>query len=110
MLDRAHRLLRSSDFRSVTRRGTKSASTFVAVYAAPNDRGLCRFGIITSKAVGNAPTRNKLRRQYRAIASEVPDALSLDIVLRVLPEAASAKWDELRDDAFARISEVKLDA
>lgn len=109
MLDRAHRLVRPSDFRFVTRRGTKSASTFVAVYAVPNDRGLCRFGIITSKAVGNAPTRNKLRRQYRAIASEVSDSLSRDVVLRVLPEAVNARWEELKADALSRIAEVTRD-
>jgi ribonuclease P protein component len=71
-----------------------------------NDRGLCRFGIITSRAVGNAPTRNTLRRRIRAIASEVPDHLSSDVVIRVQPAAAEATWNELREDIMAHIKQA----
>jgi ribonuclease P protein component len=71
-----------------------------------NDRGLCRFGIITSRAVGNAPTRNTLRRRIRAIASEVPDRLSSDVVIRVQPAAAEATWNELREDIMAHIKQA----
>ena len=105
MLDRAHRLIRSDDFRRVMRRGTKSTSSFVAVYSAPNERGLCRFGIITAKTVGNAPQRNKFRRQLRAIAHELPDQLSLDCVIRVLPAASEASWEQLREDTVRLITE-----
>lgn len=106
MLNRAHRLVHATDFRRVTRRGTKATSTLATVSAMANDRGLCRFGIITSRAVGNAPTRNTLRRRIRAIASEVPDRLSSDVVIRVQPAAAEATWNELREDIMAHIKQA----
>ena len=80
----------------------------VVAYAMPSDRGLSRFGIVTSKAIGNAPTRNRVRRQLRAIAREVRDSRSADIVIRALPAAANASWDDLHTDVLRTLK--KLDS
>ncbi|AWR20628.1 MAG: ribonuclease P protein component [Aurantimicrobium sp.] len=106
MLDRAHRLALPTDFRRITRRGTKQTSSLVVAYAAPSDRGLSRFGIVTSKALGNAPTRNRVRRQLRAIAWEVKDARSADIVIRALPAAATASWEDLHADVLRTLEKL----
>ena len=107
MLDRAHRLALPTDFRRIIRRGTKQTSSLVVAYATSSDRGLSRFGFVTSKAVGNAPTRNRVRRQLRAIAWEVRDAASADFVIRALPSAAEASWDELHHDVSAVLASVR---
>lgn len=107
MLDRAHRLALPTDFRRITRRGTKQTSSLVVAYAIPSDRGLSRFGIVTSKAVGNAPTRNKVRRQLRAIAWEAREDYSADIVIRALPAAALATWDDLHEDVLRVLEKLK---
>lgn len=108
MLDRAHRLALPTDFRRITRRGTKQTSSLVVAYALPSDRGLSRFGIVTSKAVGNAPTRNRVRRQLRAIAWEVKDARSADIVIRALPAAADASWDQIYADVLRTLDKLQV--
>ena len=108
MLDRAHRLALPTDFRRITRRGTKQTSSLVVAYAVASDRGLSRFGIVTSKAVGNAPTRNRVRRQLRAIAWEVKDARSADIVIRALPASAQASWDQLHTDVLKTLEKLKV--
>ena len=110
MLDRAHRLALPTDFRRITRRGTKQTSSLVVAYAIPSDRGLSRFGIVTSKALGNAPTRNRVRRQLRAIAWEVRDAQSSDIVIRALPAAATATWDALHADVIKTLEKLNTHA
>lgn len=110
MLDRAHRLALPTDFRRITRRGTKQTSSLVVAYAMPSDRGLSRFGIVTSKAIGNAPTRNRVRRQLRAIAWEVRDSRSADIVIRALPAAASATWDDLHKDVLRTLKKLDTSA
>jgi ribonuclease P protein component len=107
VLDRAHRLALPTDFRRITRRGTKQTSSLVVAYATPSDRGLSRFGIVTSKSVGNAPTRNKVRRQLRAIAWEAREDLSADIVIRALPAAATATWDDLHTDVLRVLAKLK---
>lgn len=56
-----------------------------------------RFGLIVSKAVGNAVVRHRVARRLRhicaGVASELP-ALA-DIVIRALPGAATADSAEL---------------
>jgi ribonuclease P protein component len=57
-----------------------------------------RFGIVSSKAVGNAPTRNRVRRQLREIAREIMTEPLGDVVIRALPGSAEATWDQLRTE------------
>lgn len=57
-----------------------------------------RFGFVTSKAVGNAVVRNTAKRRMRALAQVSIDSSlgSVDIVVRVLPDAAQADFTQLR--------------
>lgn len=57
-----------------------------------------RFGFIVSKAVGNAVTRNTVRRRLKAVCAEaLPDVREgADVVIRALPSAATASFQELR--------------
>ncbi|MDR7373531.1 ribonuclease P protein component [Kocuria rhizophila] len=59
-----------------------------------------RVGFVVSKAVGNAVTRNKVKRRLRELsASSVRDQPhGMDVVVRALPPAAAADWDELGSD------------
>lgn len=56
-----------------------------------------RFGFIVSKAVGDAPARNRLRRRYRALGRSLVDAElhGHDVVVRALPGAAELSWESL---------------
>lgn len=62
--------------------------------------GPTRFGFIVAKTVGNAVTRNSVRRRLKAIAhgllTEVPTGH--DVVIRALPAAAQATWPTLLGD------------
>lgn len=101
MLARANRVVRGEDFRTVVRRGRRTATPVAVYYAIERAGSPARFGFIVSKAVGGAVQRNLLRRRWRAIGRELVDAgaSGADIVVRALPGAAERGWDELRDDA-----------
>ncbi len=60
-----------------------------------------RFGFIVSKAVGNAVTRNLVKRRLRAVtAGSLADVgAGYDVVMRALPQSARASWSELAADA-----------
>ena len=59
------------------------------VGAAPGHGGV-RVGFVVSKAVGDAVTRNRVKRRLRHLVAEhlVPSAAGLDVVVRALPRAA----------------------
>lgn len=61
-----------------------------------------RFGFIVSKAVGNAVTRNTVRRRLKAICAEaLPDLREgADVVIRALPSAATASFQDLRAEVL----------
>ncbi len=62
-----------------------------------------RFGFIVSKAVGNAVTRNTVRRRLKAICHEAAPGLrdGADVVIRALPAAATMPFADLRREILA---------
>ncbi|GAA3662730.1 hypothetical protein GCM10022202_25430 [Microbacterium marinilacus] len=69
--------------------------THVVMTAEPR---AARFGFIVSKAVGDAVTRNTVRRRLKAVCAEaLPDVRDgADVVIRALPSSATATYPELR--------------
>jgi ribonuclease P protein component len=69
-----------------------------------------RFGFIVSKAVGNAVTRNLVKRRLREVAGQsladpsfVVRGTGFDVVVRALPHAAGASWAELSAETRAAL-------
>jgi ribonuclease P protein component len=83
----------------------------VHVLPAAEGSGTVRVGFIVNKAVGGAVQRNLVRRRLRAVMvtrlGDLP-AGSLTVV-RALPAAATASYDELLADVTAGLGKV-LDA
>lgn len=82
---------RSVEFRGTVRYGVRAGRPTVVVHARRT--GLeepTRVGFVVSKAVGNAVTRNRVRRRLRHLARAllVDAPVGLAVVVRALPEAA----------------------
>ncbi|WP_345153449.1 ribonuclease P protein component [Arthrobacter ginkgonis] len=114
MLPKEHRMRSALDFSATVRSGARSGRRNVVLYA--RSRGAeqagepTRFGFIVSKAIGNAVTRNLVKRRLREVAGQslaaqsfaVPQA-GFDVVVRALPPAAAAGWDELSAETRAAL-------
>lgn len=109
MLPKHQRIRTTAQFSDTQRSGSRFGNRNVVVSA--NIRPVIgddpRAGFIVSKAVGNAVTRNAVKRRLRAIVTELFDRDfgieiadgSVDLVVRALPASASANFDELTEAA-----------
>lgn len=94
------RLTDSSEFERVYKQGTAYRGRLFSVHAFQNDLGNLRLGLSVSKKVGNAVTRNTLRRRMREIFIAAAGAAEgdLDLVISARPAARDASFEELRGE------------
>ena len=101
MLSAAHRLTDAGSYRLATRSGQRAGSGTVVVHLTPGARpGPPQVGLVVSRAVGNAVTRNLVKRRLRHLCREHVSVLpgSSLLVVRALPAAAGASYQELGAD------------
>src|SRR5207253_11094324 len=95
------RLTRGSEYERVKREGLVRHGKLLKLSAAVVDNsGPCRMGLITSRRVGSAVLRNRVRRRLREIVRRHQHNLRQDlwIVLIAKREAASASYGSLEDE------------
>jgi ribonuclease P protein component len=112
VLAAAQRLRRSTDFAAAVRGGRRAGRGTVVVHLLtdePAQASEARAGFVVSKAVGNAVTRNKVRRRLRHLVRErlatLPDGTLL--VVRALPASASASFETLGTDLDAALATAR---
>ena len=76
-------LKENKDFRRLYYRGKSAAGSYVVTYAQKSRNKGLRYGVTTSKKIGNAVARNRARRVLRAAFREVYPMIKpgYDIVL-----------------------------
>lgn len=106
MLAAANRLRKAEGFRNVTRFGVKAGRSTLVIYMSLTNRAESRAGFVVSKAVGNAVTRNRVKRRLRHLVKAKfmdlavvnDEKFSLDTVVRANPVAANeAEFDLVGD-------------
>ena len=63
------RLRRRADYLRVQAAERRIALPGLLLQAAPGETGCCRVGFTASRKVGNAVTRNRMKRRFRALAA-----------------------------------------
>lgn len=104
------RLRSSGEFALVRNKGTTFPGRYVvlSVLKLDDPETPTRYGFITSKKVGNAVQRNRLRRQFREIARHHPLCKGYWVVTIVRWRAAQASFDELRQDWLRAARRARL--
>jgi ribonuclease P protein component len=100
-VQRKNRLSRSRDFDAVYRHGRSTSTRFLVLYWFERDDepGDPRLGLAVPRALGNAVTRNRIKRQlreaWRARLEGVPTGRDYVLIAKPgLPEAVSANGFE----------------
>ncbi|MGE5617748.1 MAG: ribonuclease P protein component [Sphingomonadaceae bacterium] len=96
-MQRRHRLKKSAEFQRVRALRQSWAHPLLVLYVAPNGLELTRIGISTSKRIGKAVTRNRVKRLIReATRSYLPSLPpGRDLVFVARPASAEAGFDQI---------------
>lgn len=104
MLPVRNRIRTSAEFATTVRSGARFGRRNLVLYTVRiSGTEATKAGFIVSKSVGNAITRNLVKRRLRELAAVVvaKHPTGLAIVARALPPASNASWQELSKD-FSR--------
>ncbi len=87
-----HRLRSAADFERVYRTGKRAGDALFAVNALANELGFARLGMsVSTRTVGNAVRRNRVRRIIREVFRECRGRLpGVDLVVTSRPGARDA--------------------
>jgi len=98
---KSRRLTRTSEYKRVKRDGVVRRGKLLTLSAAVvENSGLCRIGFVTSRRLGSAVVRNRVRRRLREIVRQHQHELEQDfwIVLIAKRDAANASYSALEDE------------
>jgi ribonuclease P protein component len=109
-VQRRNRLSRSRDFDAVYRQGRSVATRFLVLHWFPREDvdGEPRLGLSVPRAVGNAVTRNRIKRQlretWRALLPDVPAGHDYVLIARPgLPEAVETRGFDWLGERVAEV-------
>ena len=102
------RLTDSPEFERVYRQGTAYRGRLFSVHAFPNEIGTPRLGLSVSRKVGNAVTRNAVRRRLREVFHSTLGRIpgSLDLVVSARPPASEATFEELSEEFLKALDKM----
>ncbi|HET7415441.1 MAG TPA: ribonuclease P protein component [Arthrobacter sp.] len=101
MLHLRNRVRTPGEFSRTVRSGARFGCRNLVLYAVVVQRDeSSRAGFIVPKSVGNAVTRNLVKRRLRELARVMiaDNPQGVVVVVRALPPAAAASWPQLSRD------------
>ena len=103
-------LKKNSDFRRLYSRGKSAVNPYMVVYWRKNKENTCRVGYTVSTKLGNAVTRNRVRRRLREIYRLNLPAMrpGVDIVIVARKRCVGAKYRKMNEAYLKACSELGL--
>jgi ribonuclease P protein component len=104
---KSHHLRKPAEFEAVYNARVRESRGPLLIYARPNELGHPRIGLSTSRKVGNAPRRNRIRRMlreaFRLMQFDFPRGYDLVIVAKPHEPLTLAEYQKLLSGALVRL-------
>lgn len=103
------RMKKRKMFVHVADAGTKVVCSGMVVQACPNELGVVRTGFTTTKKLGKAVVRNRIRRRLREVVRLCPkmaDMVGFDLVFIGRQATFDRPFEKLKADLFYILGEI----
>ena len=107
-----NRIKTNEDFALTVKKGQVLKHSPFLVHYLKNDKNVCRIGLSVNKKLGNAVTRNRVKRQTRAMCDSLVDYTShtFDVVIIIKAEFLNNSFDDnkvILNDLLSKIGITK---
>ena len=105
-----NRIKDNQEFVFTVRKGNVLKHTPYLVHFIKNDKNVCRIGLSVSKKIGNAVTRNRVKRQTRAMCDSLVNYTShtFDVVIIVKAEFLNNSFDDNKNVLNILLSKIGI--
>jgi len=102
------RIRSKRDFLFLFKEGKRYKDKYFNLIYLPNSLSFSRMAVIISKKVGNAVTRNKMKRWMRDLFRRNKEYLKhdLDVLIIVKKEIQEASWTTLRENYLRAVKSI----
>lgn len=105
-----NRIKANEEFVLTVRKGKTLKSPSYVVHFKKNELNICRIGLSVSKKLGNAVTRNRVKRQIRAMCNSLIDysAYTFDIVIIAREQFLKESFESNKNTLKITLSEIGI--
>lgn len=110
-MKKRNRIKKNDDFQDVFKKGKSMANRQFVIYMLENpEEKEFRLGLSVSKKIGNAVTRNRVKRLIRQIFQEEKDSLlrGRDYIVIARKPAAEMSYQEVKSSLFHLFKKTKM--
>ena len=105
-----NRIKNNEDFALTVKKGSVLKHSPFLIHYIENKKNVCRIGLSVSKKVGNAVTRNRVKRQTRAMCDSLVQytAHTFDVVIIIKPEFLNNSFVDNKNTLFELLSKIGI--
>ena len=105
-----NRIKNNEDFALTVKKGSVLKHSPFLIHSVENKKNVCRIGLSVSKKVGNAVTRNRVKRQTRAMCDSLVQytAHTFDVVIIIKPEFLNNSFVDNKNTLFELLSKIGI--